>query len=138
MYTRFNRRSEEKIKRDVSEIIIKKIRDDIYFSIDMEETGKMLKQYINKSDYTVKEIQHYLYLSCPQPIYRWLKGRILPSVEHLFMLSKLFKVHMEDLLVQQQLDCLEIKLEYNKIIVIQENVKNCISEYIKVYVNMLL
>lgn len=40
-------------------------------------------------------------LSCPQPVYRWYKGRILPSVEHLCALSKLLNVHMEDLLVMQ-------------------------------------
>ena len=50
---------------------------------------------------TVKYIQEYLHLSCPQSVYRWFKGKVLPSVEHLCALSKLLNVHMEDLLVLQ-------------------------------------
>ncbi len=46
-------------------------------------------------------IQDYLHLSCVQPIYRWYKGLILPSVDHLFMLSELLNVHMEDFLVKK-------------------------------------
>lgn len=45
--------------------------------------------------------QGYLHLSCVQPIYRWYKGLILPSVNHLFMLSELLNVHMEELLVKK-------------------------------------
>lgn len=51
------------------------------------------------SGYDVKYIQEYLHLSCPQSIYRWFKGRALPSAEHLCALSKLLNVHMENLLV---------------------------------------
>ena len=51
--------------------------------------------------YDVKDIQEILQLSCPQPIYRWLKGQILPSVNHLWMLSRLFRVHIEDLLIEK-------------------------------------
>ena len=47
----------------------------------------------------MKYIQAYLHLSCPQSIYRWFKGKILPSVDHLCALSRLLGVHMEDLLV---------------------------------------
>ena len=36
------------------------------------------------------------------PIYRWYKGLILPSVDNLFMLSRLLNVHMEELLVEKQ------------------------------------
>jgi len=46
----------------------------------------------------VKDIQEYLKLACPQSIYRWYKGQILPSVDNLLMLSRLLGVHMEDLL----------------------------------------
>ena len=45
--------------------------------------------------------QEYLHLSCVQPIYRWCKGLILPSVDHLFTLSELLNVYMEDFLVKK-------------------------------------
>lgn len=73
-----------------------------YPNIDMIQTGKKLKKYIDKSGVSVNDIQKYLHLSCPQPIYRWMNGKILPSVDHLLMLSELFGVHMEELLVKKQ------------------------------------
>lgn len=72
-----------------------------YQNIDMKKTGKLLKTKIEQAGYSVKEIQERLLLSCPQPIYRWFKGKILPSVDHLYMLSRLLGVHMEELLVPQ-------------------------------------
>lgn len=74
----------------------------IYPNIDMQRTGVRLKEFIQKSGYCVADIQEYLHLSCPQPVYRWFKGMILPSVDHLLMLSELLGVHMEELLVKKQ------------------------------------
>ena len=50
----------------------------------------------------MRDIQKYLHLSFPQSIYRWFKGKILPSVEHLCALSRLLNVHMEEFLVLQE------------------------------------
>lgn len=69
-------------------------------SIDIIETGKCLKKFAQKSGYSVKDIQKYLGLSCPQPVYRWYKGVILPSVDNLLRLSELYHVYMEDLLIK--------------------------------------
>ena len=74
----------------------------IYPNIDMQRTGIRLKEFIQQNGYCVADIQEYLHLSCPQPVYRWFKGMILPSVDHLLMLSELLGVHMEDLLVKKQ------------------------------------
>ena len=74
---------------------------DIYRDIDMKRTGEKIKILIEQKGLCVRDIQNQLYLSCPQPIYRWLKGQILPSVNHLFVLSKILGVHMEELLVEK-------------------------------------
>ena len=71
----------------------------MYPNIDMEKTGKRLETMIRGAGYSVRDIQQYLRLTCPQSIYRWFKGKILPSVEHLCALSLLLGVHMEELLV---------------------------------------
>ena len=71
-----------------------------YPNIDMQRTGRRLKHMIESAGYTPRIIQDYLHLSCVQPIYRWYKGKILPSVDHLLMLSELLNVHLEDLLVK--------------------------------------
>ena len=72
-----------------------------YPNIDMRQSGMKLKHLLESAGYTPRMIQEYLHLSCVQPIYRWYKGQILPSVDHLFMLSELLNVHMEDLLVKK-------------------------------------
>ena len=69
-----------------------------YSGIDLEKTGVHLKKLIERKGYTVKDIQSLLHLSCPQPVYRWFKGQVLPSVDHLYVLSKLLHAHMEELL----------------------------------------
>lgn len=73
----------------------------MYQPIDQIKTGMKLKKMLETAGYSVKDIQEYLHLSCPQSIYRWFKGKILPSVDHLYALSRLLNVHMEDLLVMQ-------------------------------------
>lgn len=73
-----------------------------YLNIDMKRTGMKLRFVMENAGYDVKTIQEYLHLSCPQPIYRWFKGIVLPSVNHLYMLSVLTGIHMEELLVPEQ------------------------------------
>ncbi len=99
----------------------------IYPNIDMQRTGIRLKELIQKRGYCVTDIQEYLHLSCPQPVYRWFKGMILPSVDHLLMLSELLGVHMEELLVKKQNPlCLSVSIawverfDWNDEIVYQE------------------
>ncbi|MCM1133944.1 MAG: helix-turn-helix domain-containing protein [Clostridium sp.] len=75
-----------------------------YPNIDLEKTGIHLKNLITQQGYTVKDIQDVLRLSCPQPVYRWFKGQILPSVDHLYVLSRLLCVHMEELLISSQME----------------------------------
>ena len=71
-------------------------------SIDTVQTGKRLNDIIKNSGCSVKELQELLNLSCPQPIYRWMKGHTLPSVDNLYMLSLIFELHMEDMLVARR------------------------------------
>ena len=74
-----------------------------YPNIDIQQTGRKLKHMLETAGYTPRMIQDYLHLSCVQPVYRWYKGLILPSVDHLFMLSELLNVHMEDFLVKKDI-----------------------------------
>ena len=73
-----------------------------YPGLDLKQSGLLLRYQIRKSGYSVRDIQDYLVLSCPQPVYRWFQGKALPSVDHLYALSRLLGVHMEDLLAGSQ------------------------------------
>ena len=77
-------------------------RTDVYANIDMKRSGQKMKQMILEAGYDVKAIQNYLHLAYPQPVYRWFHGQVLPTVDHLFMLSKLLGVHMEEFLVEAE------------------------------------
>lgn len=67
--------------------------------IDTKETGKHLSTLMMQHGLTVKDIQTLLGLSCPQSIYRWLNGRCLPTVDHLYSLSRYFGISIDELLV---------------------------------------
>lgn len=106
---------------------------DIYANIDMKKSGQKMKQMIISAGYDVKAIQHYLRLSCPQPVYRWFHGKVLPTVDHLFMLSKLLDVHMEDFLVE--------KVDEKQLIFIWQNCDDrnrMLNAKIEMYNRMLL
>ncbi|MCD8131415.1 MAG: helix-turn-helix domain-containing protein [Lachnospiraceae bacterium] len=75
--------------------------DKEYPDIDMKKTGLRIQNAVKEAGYSAQEIQRYLHLSCPQPVYRWFKGQILPSLNHLYALSVLLHVHMEDLIVDK-------------------------------------
>ena len=76
-------------------------RKPVILSLDLIPTGQRIHRVMIENGYTVKQIQEILKLSCPQPIYRWMKGYTFPSIDNLYMLSKLFHMHMEDLLVEK-------------------------------------
>ena len=68
-------------------------------AIDQKKTGRYLKQLIQNAGLEVKDVQRILHLEYPQSIYRWFKGILLPSVDHLYVLSVVLGVHMEDMIV---------------------------------------
>lgn len=71
-----------------------------YTTMDMLMTGQLIKRLVSERGYSVSEVQEKLGLSCPQPIYRWYKGKNLPSVDNLYILSSMLGLHMEDFLIQ--------------------------------------
>ena len=83
-------------------------------SMDMIMTGQLIKRLVSEAGYSVSEVQKRLGLSCPQPIYRWFKGKNLPSVDNLFILSGMLGLHMEDLLIQKDEELGIIEKRENK------------------------
>ena len=68
-------------------------------SLDAVQTGRKIENAIKQSGYSIRELQEMLGLSCPQPIYRWIRGCTLPSIDNLYMLSRISGVPMDELLV---------------------------------------
>lgn len=68
-------------------------------SIDMVKTGKNIARLRKKSGITVKELQEIFGFATPQAIYKWQRGITLPSIDNLVILSVLFQVHIDEILV---------------------------------------
>lgn len=71
-------------------------------TIDMVKTGQKITNLRIQSGMSVKELQEVFGFATPQAIYKWQHGTAIPTVDNLVVLSQLFQVHMEDLLVVNQ------------------------------------
>ena len=71
----------------------------LYYGIDMAATGANIKRLRQEYGLTVRDIQEAMGFDVPSAVYKWERGRSLPSLEHLMALSKLFDVRMEDILI---------------------------------------
>lgn len=67
--------------------------------IDMVKTGENILKLRKQKNLSVKELQIIFGFETPQAIYKWQHGTALPSVDNLLILSTIFKVKMEDILV---------------------------------------
>ena len=105
-------------------------KQNIYPNIDMQQTGRKMKRMLEAAGYTPRMIQDYLHLSCVQPIYRWYKGIVLPSVDHLFMLSELLSVHMEEMLVKKEAEIYAYDITQEDL---QATQRRIIAYYKKIY-----
>ena len=70
--------------------------------IDIEKTGKHLKELCRQNGITVTDIQKALYLKCPQSIYRWFNGETLPTVDHFIVLAYMMNLPVEELIVLKE------------------------------------
>lgn len=73
-----------------------------YPVIDAAATGQNLRRLRLEKGYSVKKLQEYLGLSCPQGVYQWQAGRSLPSVDNLYAVSRLWGVSMNEILVERE------------------------------------
>lgn len=65
--------------------------------IDVERTGKRIKELMRKNHISVRELQTYLNLGSEQAIYGWLRGCNMPSIDNLYILSELFNVPIDEI-----------------------------------------
>ena len=66
--------------------------------IDMDLTGRNIRNKMEQAGVTVKEVKDALGLSY-QSVYYWLDGKTVPSVDSLYGLSLFLGVSMDELIV---------------------------------------
>lgn len=67
--------------------------------IDMAGTGARITAIRKKCGISVRELQSIFGFATPQAIYKWQQGTALPTVDNLLVLSAVFGVSIENLLV---------------------------------------
>ena len=70
--------------------------------IDMIATGKNIMRLREERGMTVRDLQAYFGFEEPQAIYKWQRGKSLPTVDNLYALGALLEVSMDDILVQSR------------------------------------
>ena len=77
-------------------------------TIDMVKTGENIVKLRERNGLTVKDLQEICGFATPQAIYKWQHGTTLPTVDNLMVLSVVFHVHMEEILVINKCDNMQI------------------------------
>ena len=75
--------------------------------IDPVATGANIRRLRRERGLTVRDLQAYFGFEEPQAIYKWQRGRSLPSVDNLYALSALLGVPMNEILVPSHINIKE-------------------------------
>lgn len=67
--------------------------------IDLVATGENILRLRKQKGLSVRDLQRYFGFEEPQAIYKWQKGKSLPTVDNLYALGALLDVPMEEILV---------------------------------------
>ncbi len=70
--------------------------------IDPVATGQNIVRLRKDRGLTVRDLQNWFGFEEPQAIYKWQKGKSLPTVDNLYALGTLLDVPMEQILVPRQ------------------------------------
>ena len=63
---------------------------------------KNIEKLRKEAGLSVKELQNIFGFGTPQAIYKWQHGTALPTVDNLVLLSAIFKVSIDEILVVEQ------------------------------------
>ena len=67
-------------------------------TINLRETGVNLHRIMDKRGITPKDIKEFLNLGSIQTVYNWFNGQNLPTVDHLYALSQLLQVSIDEII----------------------------------------
>ena len=67
--------------------------------IDLEKTGQNIKSMRVEKGMSVRKLADLMEFDAVQAVYNWQKGKSLPSLENLKILSELFDKPMDEILI---------------------------------------
>ena len=71
----------------------------VFPTIDLVATGKNIIKLREESGLSVRDLQNIFGFATPQAIYKWQHGTALPTIYNLIVLSAVFKVSMEEIII---------------------------------------
>ena len=71
--------------------------------IDLKATGERINELKDAAGMTVKDIQTIMGFASPYPVYKWINGKNLPSIDNLMMLARILGVKMDDIVVSKEI-----------------------------------
>ena len=85
------------------------MKTSVFPVIDPVATGRNITRLRLERGMTVRDLQTYFGFEEPQAIYKWQRGKSLPTVDNLYALSRLLNVPMERILVGTQSNILTLE-----------------------------
>ena len=77
----------------------KVLNQTVYPVINLIQTGRNIESHRKNAGLSVKDLQKVFGFEYPQAIYKWQRGECLPTVDNLLVLSRIFNVKIDDLLI---------------------------------------
>ena len=71
----------------------------VFPTIDLVATEKNIIKLREESGLSVRDLQNIFGFATPQAIYKWQHGTALPTIDNLIVLSAVFKVSMEEIII---------------------------------------
>ena len=72
--------------------------------IDMRATGENIRKLREQNGMKVRDLQEIFGFTSPMSIYKWQEGKTLPDYANLLLLTDLWNVRVEDILVRENRD----------------------------------
>ena len=68
-------------------------------SIDLVKTGNNITKLMKEKNIKVSDLQEAFGFEYPQAIYKWKRGECLPTLDNLIILSSIFGVSIDKIIV---------------------------------------
>lgn len=69
-------------------------------TVDMKGTGARIDSLRKRAGMSVRDVQDVLGLGSVQAIYKWISGKSLPTIDNLVILSSIWNVSLDDIIVR--------------------------------------
>ena len=67
--------------------------------VDLVKTGENITRLMKINNIKISDLQEILGFEYPQAIYKWKRGECLPTIDNLIILSSIFKVPIDKIII---------------------------------------